>query len=68
MSLAAYESEDGLVGHHREERPLGIVNIICPSTGELQAQVRGNGWVGEMEWKGMGDFWDSIGNINEENT
>jgi hypothetical protein len=27
---------------------------------------RGSGWVGE--WGGMGDFWDSIGNINEENT
>jgi hypothetical protein len=19
-------------------------------------------------WEGMGDFWDSIGNVNEENT
>ena len=26
----------------------------------------GNGWVGE--WGGVGDFWDSIGNIIEENT
>jgi hypothetical protein len=26
----------------------------------------GSGWVGE--WVGMGDFWDSIGNVNEENT
>jgi hypothetical protein len=25
----------------------------------------GSGWVGE--WGVMGDFWDSIGNINEEN-
>ena len=25
MSLAAYVSEDGLVGHHWEERPLGII-------------------------------------------
>jgi hypothetical protein len=29
---------------------------------------RGSGWVGEREGVGMGDFWDSIGNINEENT
>jgi hypothetical protein len=26
----------------------------------------GNGWVGEGG-EGMGDFWDSIGNVNEEN-
>jgi hypothetical protein len=24
----------------------------------------GSGWVGG--WGGMGDFWDSIGNVNEE--
>jgi hypothetical protein len=38
MSLAAYVAEDGLVGHHWEERPLGIANFICPSTGECQGQ------------------------------
>jgi hypothetical protein len=27
---------------------------------------RGSGWVGGGE--GMGDFWDSIRNVNEENT
>ena len=27
MSLAAYVAEDGLVGHHWEERLLGIINI-----------------------------------------
>jgi hypothetical protein len=26
-------------------------------------QYRGRGWA-----EGMGDFWDSIGNVNEENT
>jgi hypothetical protein len=26
-------------------------------------------WVGRgVRGKGMGDFWDSIGNVNEENT
>jgi hypothetical protein len=34
VSLAAYVAEDGLVGHHWEERLLGIANFICPSTGE----------------------------------
>ena len=28
VSLAAYVAEDGLVGHHREERPLGFANCI----------------------------------------
>jgi hypothetical protein len=43
MSLAVYVVEDGLVGHHREERLLGIANFICPSTGECQGQEVGVG-------------------------
>jgi hypothetical protein len=63
LSLAAYVSKDGLVSHHWKERPFGLANFICPSTGESQEWVgRGLGGVG------MGDFWDSIGNVNEENT
>jgi hypothetical protein len=27
----------------------------------------GNGWVGKWGGEGMGDFWDSIGNVIEEN-
>jgi hypothetical protein len=38
MSLAAYVSKDGLVGHHCKERPIGLANFICPSTGEHQGQ------------------------------
>ena len=41
VSLAAYVAEDGLVGHHWEQRPLGIANFICPSTGECQGQEAG---------------------------
>jgi hypothetical protein len=39
----------------------------------LYASVQGNArakkwdWVGRREGEGMGDFWDSIGNVNEEN-
>jgi hypothetical protein len=36
-------AEDGLVGHHWEERPLGLANFICPSTGEFQGQEVGVG-------------------------
>jgi hypothetical protein len=64
LSLAACVSKDGLIGHHCKERPIGLANFICPSTGEPQGQK-----VGVREWGGgMGDFWDSIGNVNEENT
>ena len=67
MSLSAYVAEDGLVGHHWEERPLGLTNFICPSTGEHQHQ---KGGVGVLRIGGlvMGDICDSTGNVNEENT
>jgi hypothetical protein len=45
MSLAAYVAEDGLVGHHWEEKPLGLANFIYPNTGERQGQEVGvGGW------------------------
>ena len=46
LTLAAYVSKDGLVGHHWKERPFGHTNFICPRTGERQGQ---NG-----EWAGRG--------------
>jgi hypothetical protein len=51
MSLAAYVAEDGLVGHHWEEMPLGIANFICPVQGNARAKKcervgRGAGWGG----------------------
>jgi hypothetical protein len=36
-------AEDSLVGHHWEERPLGLANFICSSTGECQGQELGMG-------------------------
>jgi hypothetical protein len=67
FSLAAYVSKDGLVSHHWKERPIGHANFICPSTGERQGQKVGMGGQGSRG-EGMGDFWDSIGNVIEENT
>jgi hypothetical protein len=29
MSPATYVAEDGLLGHHWEERPLGLANFKC---------------------------------------
>jgi hypothetical protein len=43
MSLAAYESENGLVGHQWKERSIGRVNFICLHTGERQPQELGVG-------------------------
>jgi hypothetical protein len=55
MSLATYVAEDGLVGHHWEERSFGLANFICLSTGEHQGQKWewvgrgvGGGWYGEL--------------------
>jgi hypothetical protein len=67
LTLAAYVSKDSLVGHHWKERPIGLANFIGPSTGECQGQkvgMVGRGVGGE----GMGGFWDSFGNVIEENT
>jgi hypothetical protein len=47
MSLAAYVAEDGLNGNQWGERPLGLENFICPSTGERQGQEVGMGELGE---------------------
>jgi hypothetical protein len=43
LSLAAYVSKDSLVSHHWKERPFGLANFICPSTGERQGQKEGVG-------------------------
>jgi hypothetical protein len=53
MSPAAYESEDGLVGHQWKERPISRANFICPSTGEHQGQ--------EVEVGGWGSVWGTFG-------
>jgi hypothetical protein len=67
VSLAAYVSEDGLVGHQWKERPIGLANFICLSMGERQSQEVGVGGKVGSGGEGMGAFWGSIGNVNEEN-
>ena len=56
VSLAAYVSEDGLVGHHWVERPLGLANFICFSMGERQGQEVGVVGRGVGGGEGLGDF------------
>ena len=67
QTLAAYVSKDGLISHHWKERPIGHAYFICPSTGKRQGQRVGMGGQGSVAGEGMGDFWDSIGNVIEEN-
>jgi hypothetical protein len=40
-------------------------NCIKKITALEMLKKNGNGWVGK--WGVMGDFWDSIGNVIEEN-
>ena len=54
MFLAAYVAEDGLVGHQWKERPIGLANFICSSTGEHQGQEVGVGGLGEQDGGGGG--------------
>jgi hypothetical protein len=57
LSLAAYVAEDGLVGHQWEERPLGLVKVLCPSIGECQGQEAGVGGLGSRgRWEEIGNF------------
>jgi hypothetical protein len=44
-----------------------IKKIICPSTGECQDQEMGVGGLGSRVGEDIGDFQDSIWNVNEEN-
>jgi hypothetical protein len=56
LTLAECVSKDFLVGHHWKERPIGLANLICPSTGECQGQKVG---VGGKE--GGGRVWGTFG-------
>jgi hypothetical protein len=56
VSLAAYVSEDGLVGHQWKERTIGRSNLICLSTGEFQGQEVGVGVWGIVYGRVWGTF------------
>jgi hypothetical protein len=56
VSLAAYIAEDGLVGHHWEERPLVLQTLYAP--------VQGNARAKKWEWVGRGvggRVWGTFG-------
>jgi hypothetical protein len=60
MSLAAYVSEDRLISHHWEKRPLVLQRLYAPI--QENARARKWEWVGwGAEWgEGIRDFQDSI--------
>ena len=60
VTLAAYVSKDGLVRHQWKERPLGLANFICLSTGEHQGQEAGVGGFGSRVGGGFRGFGDNI--------
>ena len=47
--------------------PLDLQTLYAPVQGNARAK-RGSGWAGEWGWVDMGDFWYSIGNVNELST
>jgi hypothetical protein len=47
--------------------PLDLQTLYAPVQRNARAK-KWEWWVGEWRGEGMGNFWDSIGNVNEENT
>jgi hypothetical protein len=66
MAQVTYVAEDCLVGHHWEERSLGLLRLDrCPSVGEFEGgKVRVGGWVEEHPHRSrgregvLGGFWE----------
>jgi hypothetical protein len=49
----------------------GLINLYLALVSGIYAPVQGNARAKKWEWVGRGvggDFWDSIGNVIEENT
>ena len=67
MSPAAYVSEDGLASHQWKEAHW-LCKLYMPQYRGIPGPRSGSGWVGEWAGEHVGDFWGSIGNVNEINT
>ena len=64
LSLAAYVLEDGQSAIIGKRDPL-VLQTYMPQYRGTPGPRSGSWWVGELGGD-MGDFWDSIGNVNEE--
>ena len=45
-----------------------MCKLYMPQYRGMTGPRSGSGWVGEWVGERVGDFWDSIGNVNEINT
>jgi hypothetical protein len=57
LTLAAYVSKDGLVGHHWKERPIGHATLYAPVQGNTRAKM--GEWVGRGV--GVGGYGGLLG-------
>jgi hypothetical protein len=51
-----------------ERKAHWLCKVYMPQYRGTPGPRSGSGWVGDWVGEGMGDFWDSTGNVNEENT
>jgi hypothetical protein len=58
--LEAFNTSVVKRSEHKDRGPLDTQTLYAP--------VQGNARAKKGEWVGMGDFWYSIGNVNELNT
>jgi hypothetical protein len=56
------------VGERLEREAHWTCKLYMPQYRGTPEAKGGSGWAGEWGWVGMGDFWYSIGNVNELNT
>jgi hypothetical protein len=68
MSLAAYVSEKWPSRPSVEREAHWWCKLYLPQYRGMSGPRSGSGCVGGGGGEGMGDFWDSIGNVNEKNT
>jgi hypothetical protein len=68
LTLAAYVSKDGLIRPSLEREAHWTCKLYMPQYRGMPGPKKKNGNELVGKWgEGMGDFWDSIGNVIEEN-
>ena len=69
LTLAAYVSKKWPSRPSVEREAHWTCKLYMPHYRGTPGPRSGSGWVrGAGRREGIGDFWDSIGNVNEENT
>jgi hypothetical protein len=63
---SGYMPRRGIAGPLRERGPLVLQTLYASVQGNARAKKWE--WGGGVGGEGLGDFWGSIGNVNEENT